>query len=170
MKISLVAAPFVEVPPLRYGGRERVINDLSLGLRELEVDVTLYCSGDSTVDVPRIPISDTALFNDPSYHHKTDREKRLRRINEYTVSKINPDTDLINCHDYDNPNLINLLSSLGKPIVVSVAHAANSTILDIYNKHRSNPNLHFHGVSRKHVEGIDPNMPFIYNGVDPSQF
>ncbi len=49
MRIALIAPPFIEVPPRRYGGTELFIANLA---RELQVrghDVTVYGNGDSRV-------------------------------------------------------------------------------------------------------------------------
>ncbi|MGA2960916.1 MAG: glycosyltransferase family 4 protein [Candidatus Korobacteraceae bacterium] len=49
MRIALIASPFIEVPPRRYGGTELFIARLAEGLTERGVRVILYANGESTV-------------------------------------------------------------------------------------------------------------------------
>lgn len=47
MKIALLAPPYLPVPPLKYGGTEKIVSLLADGLTEKGHDVTLFASGDS---------------------------------------------------------------------------------------------------------------------------
>ena len=60
MRIALIAPPWVPVPPPAYGGTEAVVDNLARGLQAAGHDVLLYASGDSTCDVPRRWVHDTA--------------------------------------------------------------------------------------------------------------
>src|SRR6266542_2517548 len=51
MRVSLIAPPFIPVPPVRYGGTELFIAQLAEGLKGLGIDVVVYANGESTVDV-----------------------------------------------------------------------------------------------------------------------
>jgi glycosyltransferase involved in cell wall biosynthesis len=62
MRIALLAGPMVPVPPLAYGGTERVVAALATELRKRGHDVTVYASGDSTVDVTLRPVVERALW------------------------------------------------------------------------------------------------------------
>ncbi len=53
LRIGLVAAPWVPVPPTHYGGTEGVIDTLARGLHARGHDVTLFTVGDATCPVPR---------------------------------------------------------------------------------------------------------------------
>lgn len=54
MKIAIIADPFIPVPPLNYGGIERIIHFLIIGLKERGHEVTLIGHPDSVVNVPLI--------------------------------------------------------------------------------------------------------------------
>jgi len=61
MKIAM-AAPLIEaVPPLFYGGTERVISVLTEELVRRGHDVTLFASGDSRTDARLVPCAEQAL-------------------------------------------------------------------------------------------------------------
>ena len=53
MRIALVAAPWLPVPPPAYGGTEGVIDRLATGFVAEGHEVLLFTTGDSTCPVPR---------------------------------------------------------------------------------------------------------------------
>lgn len=53
MRIALVAAPFIAVPPAEYGGTELFVAHLAEGLKKSNVDVVVYANGESTVQTER---------------------------------------------------------------------------------------------------------------------
>ena len=66
MKIAQVAPLFESVPPVAYGGTERVVANLVEEFIELGHEVTLFASGDSTCRAEIVPVSPKALRLDPS--------------------------------------------------------------------------------------------------------
>lgn len=61
LRIAHVAPPFERVPPLAYGGTERVIYELVVELDRRGHDVTTFASGDSEVPGRHIATVETAL-------------------------------------------------------------------------------------------------------------
>ena len=49
MRIGLIASPFISVPPTGYGGTELFVANLAESLRRLNVHVSVYANGESTV-------------------------------------------------------------------------------------------------------------------------
>lgn len=49
LKVALLAAPFIPVPPKGYGGLERIVYDLAIGLSKLGVKVTVFGADESEV-------------------------------------------------------------------------------------------------------------------------
>ena len=47
MRIAQIAPPFIRIPPIRYGGTERVVEALTEGLVKKGHDVTLFAAGTS---------------------------------------------------------------------------------------------------------------------------
>lgn len=64
MRIALVADPFWPVPPLKYGGTERIVAYLAKGLVERGHDVTLFASGNSSAPVKIIATCENNLNSD----------------------------------------------------------------------------------------------------------
>jgi glycosyltransferase involved in cell wall biosynthesis len=62
LRIAQVAPPLVPVPPVAYGGTERIVGELVRELQERGHDVTTFASGDSTVPGRLIPTVPTALW------------------------------------------------------------------------------------------------------------
>ena len=98
MRVALLAPLFESVPPRLYGGTERVVDQLCRGLKDAGHEVTLFASGDSTVDVPTIRVIDQALRlrnpppNDPNICHFQMLADVLRHAKEFDV--------IHNHHDY----------------------------------------------------------------------
>jgi glycosyltransferase involved in cell wall biosynthesis len=63
MRIAQVAPPLESVPPLRYGGTERVVSTLTEGLVERGHDVTLFAAGDSRTAARLVPVVETSLWH-----------------------------------------------------------------------------------------------------------
>src|SRR5438045_9081913 len=61
LRIAQVAPLAESVPPARYGGTERVVAYLSEALIALGHEVTLFASGDSTVQAPLIACCEASL-------------------------------------------------------------------------------------------------------------
>ena len=64
MKIALVAPPLLPVPPLRYGGVERIVGVLADGLLQRGHDVTLFAPGDSRFGGRLVATVPSGLWND----------------------------------------------------------------------------------------------------------
>ena len=54
LRVAQIAPNIFPVPPLHHGGTERIVHDLSVALRNLGVDVTLFASNDSVTDLARV--------------------------------------------------------------------------------------------------------------------
>jgi glycosyltransferase involved in cell wall biosynthesis len=66
LRIGQLAPPFESVPPLGYGGTERVVSTLTEELFRRGHDVTLFASADSHTSARLVPIVDVALWrHDP---------------------------------------------------------------------------------------------------------
>ena len=55
MRIGLIAGPWIPIPPLTYGGIERVVDTLARGFAAAGHEVLLAAPSDSTCPVPLVP-------------------------------------------------------------------------------------------------------------------
>lgn len=66
MRIAQIAPLYESVPPVAYGGTERVVHYLTEELVAMGHDVTLFASGDSRTSARLVPCSERSLRQDPS--------------------------------------------------------------------------------------------------------
>ena len=90
LKIALVAPPLLPVPPLRYGGLERIVGVLAEGLVERGHEVTLFAPGDSRFSGAIVATVPGGLWNegfhpDPSAHYARTRAMVAERAREFDV-------------------------------------------------------------------------------------
>jgi glycosyltransferase involved in cell wall biosynthesis len=97
MKIAQLAPLYESVPPVLYGGTERVVSWLTEELVRMGHDVTLFASGDSVTTARLVPMTPRALrldsqCKDPIAHHVLMMEQVFSEASNF---------DLIHSHvDY----------------------------------------------------------------------
>jgi hypothetical protein len=62
VRIALVAAPFIAVPPFEYGGTELFVAQLAEGLQKKGIEVVVYTNGESTVPTERRWLYERSLW------------------------------------------------------------------------------------------------------------
>lgn len=90
MRIAQIAPLYERVPPLLYGGTERVVSYLTDELVRQGHDVTLFASGDSITNARLVPCSERSLrldkrVADPLAHHFVMLERVFTRADEFDV-------------------------------------------------------------------------------------
>jgi glycosyltransferase involved in cell wall biosynthesis len=90
MRIAQLAPLFEAVPPLLYGGTERVVHWLTEALVKKGVDVTLFASGDSQTSAELVPMCKRALrldgsIKDANAVHCVEVEEMFRRSSQFDV-------------------------------------------------------------------------------------
>jgi glycosyltransferase involved in cell wall biosynthesis len=94
LRVALVAPPLERVPPLAYGGTERIVHALASSLTDRGHDVTTFASGDSEVPGRLVPVVDQALR--PAGFGGDPGPYFLRTLNE-VLDRV-PAFDLIHSH------------------------------------------------------------------------
>ncbi|MCR6631737.1 MAG: glycosyltransferase family 4 protein [Magnetospirillum sp.] len=94
MRIAQVAPLIEAVPPLLYGGTERVVSYLTEELVAMGHEVTLFASGDSRTSARLVPCCPRALRMDPAcesrlVHHVLQLERVMEMADRF---------DIIHCH------------------------------------------------------------------------
>jgi glycosyltransferase involved in cell wall biosynthesis len=90
MRIAQVAPLYEAVPPLRYGGTERVVAGLTETLVRAGHDVVLFASGDSITSAKLVPCCTRGLrldanVKDSIAHHVVQLGKLVERAGEFDV-------------------------------------------------------------------------------------
>jgi glycosyltransferase involved in cell wall biosynthesis len=97
MRIAQVAPLYERVPPVLYGGTERVVSYLTEELVDVGHAVTLFASGDSITKARLEPVCPKALRLDPSCQDSLAHHVRLLGIVYGRAAEF----DIIHCHtDY----------------------------------------------------------------------
>ena len=104
MKIAIVAAPLVPVPPPKYGGTERIIGHLIEGLIELGHEPILIGPGDSKVACPVLPSVEKALWFPRRKSERAAYDKEVRaalRSTYHLVKSVQNKVDVVHSHGVD---------------------------------------------------------------------
>ncbi|HUM03266.1 MAG TPA: glycosyltransferase family 4 protein [Thermoanaerobaculia bacterium] len=97
MRIAQVAPLYESVPPMLYGGTERVVSYLTEELVKLGHEVTLFASGDSVTRAHLVPACPRALWRDASCRETLPHHVRLMELVFHDPSRF----DLVHFHsDY----------------------------------------------------------------------
>jgi glycosyltransferase involved in cell wall biosynthesis len=166
MKIAVVAGPYIPVPPLKYGGTERVIYSLIKGLKELGHEPVLLGPGDSKPGCEVIPIVDKHIFFPRTEAGLPAFRKLVKASHKTTIRKLKeilPEIDIIHAHDIDIKEFADFphLSTVHGPILFNQ--------LDYYGRRK---HMFFASISKNQQEA-HPDMQWIgavYNGEDPKEF
>jgi glycosyltransferase involved in cell wall biosynthesis len=123
MRIGLVAGPWIPVPPVTYGGTERVVDTLARGFAAAGHEVLLAAPSDSTCPVPRVPGMRTA---DPGgLNFSLSETSHVARAYEGLQ-----DVDIIHDHTLSGP--LYLHRPVGVPTVTTVHGPLSRDAVDIY--------------------------------------
>src|SRR5689334_4598362 len=89
MRIAQLAPLYEAVPPLGYGGTERVVAGLTEELVGNGHEVVLFASGDSVTSAELVPCCPRGLrldaVRDPIAHHVVQLGKLVERADEFDV-------------------------------------------------------------------------------------
>ena len=114
MRIAQIAPLFETVPPLRYGGTERVVSWLTEALVAKGHDVTLFASGDSRTAATLVPVVPTARRFVPNFEATTAPYARMIEM----VARRAQDFDVLHFHiDFHS---FPVFSRLGVPFVTTL--------------------------------------------------
>lgn len=162
MRIALVAAPFISVPPADYGGTELFVAHLTEGLRQFDIEVVVYTNGESTVATER-----RWIYEHSQWPIKNPEHAWIKDLNHTAWASADAVRDC---------DLIHLQSALGlafsrfvkKPFVLTL-HGPHEPALSDYYSHY--PDVQY--VSISHAQAHQESMPklrTIHHGIDLSLY
>jgi glycosyltransferase involved in cell wall biosynthesis len=123
MRIGLVAGPWIPIPPVTYGGIERVVDSLARGLVAAGHEVLLAAPSESTCPVPIVPGMRPAAPNEMG--STTSELSHVVRAYEGLW-----DVDII--HDHTMAGPLYLHSPRETPVVTTIHGPLNANAVDIY--------------------------------------
>jgi glycosyltransferase involved in cell wall biosynthesis len=174
MKVAIVSSPYVPVPPLKYGGTERVIHYLIKGLLELGHEPILLGTGDSKVPCRLIPIVDKAVAFPKEKADLPAFNRYLRTIDTETRHKLKEllnEVDVIHSHGFDLINFGDFpnVTTLHGPFLLYDTKYKNNHSIEYYKERK---HLNFVSISKNQQESY-PSLNYVgvvYNGEDPKEF
>lgn len=170
MRIAQVAPMYEAVPPLKYGGTERVVSYLTEELVRMGHEVTLFASGDSRTAARLVPTTDRALRVRFSRNEMQDLGLPLHIAMLGEVFQRANEFDIIHSHvDYlpfafeplvDTPLVTTLHGRLDLPFLLQVfAQFQQARVISISNSQRTP------------LQPVKPNwVGTVYNAVPVTNF
>lgn len=163
MRIAVVSAPFVPVPPPRFGGAEIVISNLVAELSARGHEVTLYATGDSRGPGEVRSHYDAAVWPPDPY-----RELAHTAQTVYELLSGKKQVDVVHAH---TPTLLAFARMLDVPIIYTVHHERDEALADLYRATQAN-NVTMVSVSERQRELSSDvySSEVVYHGLDPRRY
>jgi len=162
VRIALIAAPFIAVPPAEYGGTELFVAQLAEGLKKANVDVVVYANGESTVQVER-----RWLYERSQWPIKQAERASLRELSHtsWAIRDASHDCDLIHVQ---SPLGLALSQFVAPPFVLTL-HGPHEDYLSEY--YARFPEAHYVCISEAQCKRESlPNVRTIHHGIDLSLY
>lgn len=158
MKIALIAAPFIPVPPPGYGGTELFVGHLAEGLQREGADVVVYTNGESTVNVER-----RSLYPRSHWPIKQPEQAWIRELNHsaWSIHDATRDCDIVHLQSAIGISMARFI----KRSVVLTLHGPHEPYLSEYYSHY--PQVQYVCISdaQRQTESM-PKMRTIHHGID----
>ena len=162
MRISLVAAPFIAVPPAEYGGTELFVAHLAEGLKKSNVDVVVYANGESTVQTER-----RWMYEHSQWPIKQAEHAWLKEIDHtaWATADAVQQCDLIHVQ---SAQAIAFSRFARRPFVLTLHGPHDSKISEYYSHY---PDVQYVAISndQAHQESL-PKLRTIHHGIDLSLY
>lgn len=162
MRIALIAAPFIAVPPADYGGTELFVAHLAEGLKKSGVEVVVYTNGESTVNVER-----RSIYKNSQWPIKMSEQTWVKHLNHeaWAIEDAAKDCDVIHVQ---SAQAITFSRFVKRPMVLTL-HGPHEPKLSEYYAHY--PDVYYVCISdaQKQTESM-PRMRTIHHGIDISLY
>jgi glycosyltransferase involved in cell wall biosynthesis len=160
MRIALVSTSAISTPPAAYGGTERVVAELSLGLRELGHDVTVYATGDSS------PAGTLRWIHPRAVWPRTDESERRHARFAVTDLRARGGVDVVH---FNHASALEFCREVDAPCVLTLHDARDEGVTALLREH---PEVAVVAISRRQAELL-PELEIarvIHHGVDIDRY
>jgi len=162
MRVGLIVAPFIAVPPADYGGTELFVAHLAAGLQRSGIEVVVYANGESTVPVER-----RWIYEKSQWPIKVPEHAWIRELNHdsWAVHDAARDCDIL--HVQSAQGLA--FSRFAKHPFVLTLHGPHESNLSNY--YRYFPEVFYVAISeaQRKQESL-PRLRTIHHGIDLSLY
>ena len=162
MRIALIAAPFIAVPPADYGGTELFVAHLAEGLQRRGVDAVVYANGESTVNTER-----RSIYKESQWPIKMSEQTWVKHLNHeaWAIQDAAKDCDVIHVQ---SAQALVFSRFVDRPMVLTL-HGPHEPKLSEYYAHYPEVNYVCISDAQKQTESL-PNMRTIHHGIDPNLY
>lgn len=162
LKIAQISTPMERTPPLKYGGTELVVSELTEELVKRGHRVTLFATGDSQTKAKLISAWPRGAFHDneinPEVAHHLLFLKVLKQADEFDI-----------IHSHNGWRFLPYLKFIKKPVVNTYHSYFFSRVIPLFDEFKK---YYFTSISQSQQKPV-PNLNFVdnvYNGINPNQY
>jgi glycosyltransferase involved in cell wall biosynthesis len=162
LKIALIVAPFIAVPPADYGGTELFVAHLAEGLHRAGAEVVVYANGESTVNVER-----RWMYEHSQWPIKVPEQAWLRELNHesWAVRDAAKDCEIIHVQSAQG---LAFSRFTDRPTVLTL-HGPHEQKLSEFCAYY--PDAYYVCISNAQCKQESmPRMRTIHHGIDPTQY
>jgi glycosyltransferase involved in cell wall biosynthesis len=158
LRIALIAAPFIAVPPADYGGTELFVAHLAEGLQRIGLDVRVYTNAESTVNAER-----RWLYQQSQWPIRPSEATWLKSVNHETwaVQDAARDCDVLHVQ---TAQALAFSRFIRKPFVLTL-HGPHDPKLSEFYGYYHEVNYVCISDAQCHSESM-PKMRTIHHGID----
>jgi glycosyltransferase involved in cell wall biosynthesis len=162
LRIALIAAPFIAVPPADYGGTELFVGHLAEGLTRNGIEVVVYTNGEATVNAER-----RWMYERSQWPIKPSEQTWVKELNHvaWAVQDAAKDCDIIHVQ---SAQTIAFSRFVNRPMVLTLHGPHEPNLSEYYAQY---PDVHYVCISdaQKQSESM-PKMRTIHHGIDVSLY
>ena len=162
MRIALIAPPFIQIPPKRYGGTELFLATLGQGLKRLGYEVVVYSNGESET-----PVEVRWLYPTTQWPIRGDFSETLKEMN-HTAWAVRDAAD--SCDIVHINNVFGLPHSrfTKLPFVYTIHHEHEQALSEFYSHY---PDVYYVTISDfQRLRETMRNLRTIHHGIDLAQY
>jgi glycosyltransferase involved in cell wall biosynthesis len=162
LRIALIAAPFIAVPPAEYGGTELFVGQLAEGLSKAGVEAVVYANGESTVQAERRWLYERSLWP-----IKQPERAWIRELNHtsWAVRDALKDCDVIHVQ---SPQGLAFSPLVDRPFVLTLHGPHEDYLSEYYARY---PDVQYVCISDAQCRQESlPHLRTIHHGIDLSLY
>jgi glycosyltransferase involved in cell wall biosynthesis len=161
MKIAILSSIAWRTPPVKYGPWEQVASNITEGLVDLGIDVTLFATGNSITNGKLSSVCKQGYAEDSDLDSKVVECLHISNLMEQA-----DEFDLI----HNNFDFLPLTYSrlIKTPMVTTIHGFSSPKIIQVYKKYNSNN--HYVSISNSDRNPELDYIATVYNGINPNEF
>jgi len=161
MKVAILAPIAWRTPPRHYGPWEQVAANITEGLVNLGVDVTLFATGDSITNAKLDSVVPIGYAEDPTIDAKVVECLHISNLMEQAN-----DFDIIHNHFDFLP--LSYTSLIDTPVITTIHGFSSPRIIPVYQKYNSS--THYVSISNADRSPLLNYLATVYNGLRVEEF